>query len=839
MAGIYCGNNEIQGVYIGNTPVVGVFLGAVQIWPTEKWEVISVAIEKLREEIVTIADAIGGEAVTKVYFKAIEKQRSDKGNERDIEKELDIEVKYQFGVATVEEERTHTASSVYTDALGTDHTITGTVKQAALEWTLVGYYCDYGDAVATTFAPVSGGYGESTVAITIMAKYTSNTYKDKTEEKITDTVTLKHYFSANSSVDISEYTVSTAYRHSEYGTFEVSGKVYQLGKIAIAIVSASVGDIPASGGGQSQCEVVYLLNGEQRTQTVTFAAVTAGRIPAEERERTLIGTRDITVTDGGESATTTISIYQEANVGTERFDRIEFGTPLLSVSDSITAAGGSLTATASATNTSYSYIEYTSGAKTDSVGTESDAEVEISFNGNSNRFSVSGNTVTHDSMLNVEGTDSVTVTATNKGDSTKTASDSSSATNTRTEVTTRTEYGTPTVSLDASLLTAAGGSIEISASVSNLAYYYSEYTSGYKTDEEYKAFLGDVNIEISPSARFSLSGTTISHESMGTDAVVDTVTVIVKNADDTSKDATDSASVENKIESTGKEIVNEGYTSHTHSISNIFGSLSYDVASAAGGELSPSLSWSCVDTVETYYTTASYFDKYVYTSGSSTLGEDYHEGETTRTNIENVTLTIDNHTGYELTFDYSGTGVHSKSGVVTVDSLGDNATDAVTDVAEITCAVSLSGNGTSASDSLSYTVRQAANTYTDSASESLYGMSLVDGNGESIKLLPATSTSVFAQIRKNVSTVRTYASGTEKSVDSSVEYMTSGVSFSADEPWITPTWVSQLNNYAYNTSVNGFVINVSKNDTSSNRSGHVTANALGDSVSRTISQGHS
>jgi hypothetical protein len=109
-----------------------------------------------------------------------------------------------------------------------------------------------------------------------------------------------------------------------------------------------------------------------------------------------------------------------------------YGTPTVSIGSGMTAAGGSATVSHSVTNTQTYNALYTSGAtgpdQTRSVaGTTT---ISITSNGN-NAFSLSGNTLSHRDMATTLATDSVTITAKNSGDTSKTKTASTSITNSR------------------------------------------------------------------------------------------------------------------------------------------------------------------------------------------------------------------------------------------------------------------------------------------------------------------------------------------------------------------------------------------------------------------------
>lgn len=109
-----------------------------------------------------------------------------------------------------------------------------------------------------------------------------------------------------------------------------------------------------------------------------------------------------------------------------------YGTPSISIGSGMTAAGGSATVSHSVTNTQTYNALYTSGSQgpnqTRSVAGTS--TISITSNGN-NAFSLSGNTLSHRDMATNLTTDSVTITAKNSGDASKTKTASTSITNSR------------------------------------------------------------------------------------------------------------------------------------------------------------------------------------------------------------------------------------------------------------------------------------------------------------------------------------------------------------------------------------------------------------------------
>lgn len=113
-----------------------------------------------------------------------------------------------------------------------------------------------------------------------------------------------------------------------------------------------------------------------------------------------------------------------------------------------------------------------------------------------------------------------------------------------------TAYGTPTVSIGSGL-TAAGGSAKVSASVTNTETYNALYSSGATGPNQTRSVSGSVSISMTTNghSRFSLSGNTITHSSMGTNETTDTAKFRCYNESDRTKYVDDSISVSNRIES--------------------------------------------------------------------------------------------------------------------------------------------------------------------------------------------------------------------------------------------------------------------------------------------------
>lgn len=171
-------------------------------------------------------------------------------------------------------------------------------------------------------------------------------------------------------------------------------------------------------------------------------------------------------------------------------------------------------------------------------------------------------------------------------------------------------------------MTAAGGSATITRSASHLHTNYRLYSSR-STDGPFEDTVVDnVNLSIVSNGnnRFSLSGTTLTHSNMGTNAVTDTVTVRATNASNTSTYKDVSASV------TNSRVSYKGFIIDTYS---------YPTMSYSGGTYSPSVSGRCTA---------------VYASGSEGRYNDFPP---------NATL------AYSFEAPVSGLSINSTTGVIT------------------------------------------------------------------------------------------------------------------------------------------------------------------------------
>lgn len=163
-----------------------------------------------------------------------------------------------------------------------------------------------------------------------------------------------------------------------------------------------------------------------------------------------------------------------------------------------------------------------------------------------------------------------------------------------------TAYGTPTVSIGSGL-TAAGGSATVSASVTNTETYNALYSSGATGPNQTRSVGGSLSIFMTANgnSRFSLSGNTITHSSMGTNETTDTITIKAVNDGDSSKSSTASKSITNSktVKSTSGGIYTYGDV--------IAGTVTNGIIPASGGSATAKAgnatqSWNKSATITTY-----------------------------------------------------------------------------------------------------------------------------------------------------------------------------------------------------------------------------------------------
>lgn len=330
--------------------------------------------------------------------------------------------------------------------------------------------------------------------------------------------------------------------------------------------------------------VTPVLSGSATGFSISGTTVTASnRTTTAGNKRAIVVTGKYSNTFDGQTVSSTITIYQEANMAS--YGALEGGS--LSASD-IPASGG--TSSTNVTNMSQT-ISYTSGSTRAGTVTYSKTD-EITV-------SSLGTTVKARTKVG-----QVTVTYTGEGSVTaKKTVDIYQAENkvTNSNYNPRiTAYGTPTISIGSGL-TAAGGSASVSASVTNTETYNTLYSSGATGPNQTRSVGGSLSISmtVNGNSRFSLSGNTITHSSMGTNETTDTITIKAVNDGDSSKSATASKSITNSktVKSTSGGIYTYGDV--------IAGTVTNGIIPASGGSATATAgngtqSWNKSATITTY-----------------------------------------------------------------------------------------------------------------------------------------------------------------------------------------------------------------------------------------------
>ena len=323
--------------------------------------------------------------------------------------------------------------------------------------------------------------------------------------------------------------------------------------------------------------------------SATGFSISGTKVTASNRTTTVGSRRSIVVTGkysntfDGQTVSSTITIYQEANEAS--YGALTGGSVLAS---DIPASGG--TSSTSISNMSQT-ISYTSGStRAGTVTYSKTSEITVSS---------LGTTVKARTKVG-----QVTVTYTGEGGATANKTvDIYQAENkvTNSNYNPRiTAYGTPIVSIGSGL-TAAGGSATVSASVTNTETYNALYSSGATGPNQTRSVGGSLSIFMTANgnSRFSLSGNTITHSSMGTNETTDTITIKAVNDGDSSKSSTASKSITNSktVKSTSGGIYTYGDV--------IAGTVTNGIIPASGGSATATAgngtqNWSKSATITTY-----------------------------------------------------------------------------------------------------------------------------------------------------------------------------------------------------------------------------------------------
>lgn len=323
--------------------------------------------------------------------------------------------------------------------------------------------------------------------------------------------------------------------------------------------------------------------------SATGFSISGTKVTASNRTTTVGSRRSIVVTGkysntfDGQTVSSTITIYQEANEAS--YGALTGGSVLAS---DIPASGG--TSSTSISNMSQT-ISYTSGStRAGTVTYSKTSEITVSSLGTT----VKARTKVGQVTVTYTGEGSVTA---NKTVDIYQAENKVTNSNYNPRIT---AYGTPTISIGSGL-TAAGGSATVSASVTNTETYNALYSSGATGPNQTRSVGGSLSISmtVNGNSRFSLSGNKITHSSMGTNETTDTVTIKAVNNRDSSKSATASKSIVNSktVKSTSGGVYTYGnITAGTITNATIPASGGFATAKAGNG----TQSWNKSVTITTY-----------------------------------------------------------------------------------------------------------------------------------------------------------------------------------------------------------------------------------------------
>lgn len=330
--------------------------------------------------------------------------------------------------------------------------------------------------------------------------------------------------------------------------------------------------------------VIPVLSGSATGFSISGTKVTASnRTTIVGSRRSIVVTGKYSNTFDGQTVSSTITIYQEANEAS--YGALTGGSVLAS---DIPASGG--TSSTSISNMSQT-ISYTSGSTRAGTVTYSKTdEITVSSLGTT----VKARTKVGQVTVTYTGEGSVTA---NKTVDIYQAENKVTNSNYNPRIT---AYGIPTVSIGSGL-TAAGGSATVSASVTNTETYNALYSSGATGPNQTRSVGGSLSISMTANghSRFSLSGNTITHSSMGTNIDTDTVTIKAVNNGDSSKSSTASKSITNSkiVKSTSGGIYTYGDV--------IAGTVTNGIIPASGGSATATAgngtqSWNKSATITTY-----------------------------------------------------------------------------------------------------------------------------------------------------------------------------------------------------------------------------------------------
>lgn len=479
--------------------------------------------------------------------------------------------------------------------------------------------------------------------------------------------------------------------------------------------------------------------------SATGFSISGTKVTASNRTTTVGSRRSIVVTGkysntfDGQTVSSTITIYQEANKAS--YGVLTGGSVLAS---DIPASGG--TSSTSISNMSQT-ISYTSGSTRAGTVTYSKTdEITVSSLGTT----VKARTKVGQVTVTYTGEGSITA---NKTVDIYQAENKVTNSNYNPRIT---AYGTPTISIGSGL-TAAGGSATVSASVTNTETYNALYSSGATGPNQTRSVGGSLSISmtVNGNSRFSLSGNTITHSSMGTNITTDTVTIKAVNDGDSSKSATASKSIVNSktVKSTSGGIYTYGDV--------IAGTVTNGIIPASGGSATATAgngtqSWNKSATITTYE----------YTSGAT-------KDVTTEAASSGTANVVPNVASITATASSKGTTVSAQT---TVKSQ----------------AVTWSANGKSASGTIY--IYQAANKI-DSYNYSSWNIA-VSANPTTIAASGGTSTITVSCMRTKTPVYTSGSTGTATTESATPTLAISGTGFTLSGTTVT----ASKNNVASRTA---------------------------------------
>jgi hypothetical protein len=280
--------------------------------------------------------------------------------------------------------------------------------------------------------------------------------------------------------------------------------------------------------------------------SATGFSISGTKVTASNRTTTVGSRRSIVVTGkysntfDGQTVSSTITIYQEANaVIDDNYDEhlSSYGTPEMVIFNQITAAGGTARASGVVRNTYTYYDLYTSGSTVPYTRTKAGVyKIEMISNGN-NRFSMDDTyLITHSSMGANVTTDTAKFRCYNESDRTKYVDDSISVSN-RIE---SYNYGSWNISISANptSLPATGGTSTITSSCTrSKTPIYTSGSTGTATTESATPTLA---LTTNPGG-FTLSGNKLTAANNPIGAKTATVTASYSGATSKSVSVTQAA----------------------------------------------------------------------------------------------------------------------------------------------------------------------------------------------------------------------------------------------------------------------------------------------------------